>query len=147
MNFKKGMNPKQEFLIHKKPEDYLSDNHLAKMVYEVVSTLNFEQILKKYSNHGQNAYNPAMMVRIIFYGYAIGVRSSRKMAKSCEERFDFLYLSDGLQPSHDRISDFRKDNFEELKDFFKEIVILASGLGMIKLGNLNVCIDGSKIKA
>ena len=50
-----------------------------------------------------------MMVSLLFYGHSIGVRSSRKISAGCEERFDFAFLSNGLMPSHDRISDFRKD--------------------------------------
>jgi transposase len=147
MNFKKGLDPKQEFLIAKKPGDYVKEEHMAKAVYAISEKLNMQNIIEKYSELGQNAYNPLMLIRIIFYGYAIGVRSSRKLAKACEERLDFLYLADGLKPSHNAISDFRKENLEEMKVHFQEILLIAAGLNIVSLGNLNVCIDGSKIKA
>ena len=147
MKFKQGINPNQEFLFPKKLSDFLSDDHLAKAVYEIVDTLNLSRIAAKYSNIGQNAYDPHMMVRLLFYGYCKGVRSSRKISKGCEDRFDFVYLANNLKPSHDRISDFRKDNMEELKAVFKDIVLIGVNLGLTKFGNINVSIDGSKIRA
>ena len=58
-----------------------------------------------------------------------------------------MYIAQGLKPSHDRISDFRKDNLEELKEAFKEIVLAAAALDVVKLGNIKVSIDGAKIRA
>ncbi len=147
MKFKQGINSNQEFLFPKKPSDFLSDDHLAKAVYEIVDLLNVSKIEAKYSKIGQNAYNPKMMIRILFYGYSVSIRSSRKISNGCEDRFDFLYLTDGLKPSHDRISDFRKDNLEELKLLFQEIVLIGANLGLAKFGNIKTSIDGSKFKA
>jgi transposase len=147
IKFKTGIDKNQEFLFAKKPEDFLSENHLAKAVYEVTNYLNTNRIALKYSPLGQHAYNPRMMIRLLFYGYSTGIRSSRKMSRGCEERFDFAYLSDGLKPSHDRISDFRKDNLEELKEIFKEIVLMGVMLGLVQINNINISIDGTKVRA
>ena len=147
IKFKQGVNPNQEFLFAKKFSEFLPENHLAKTIYEIVDGLNLSKIEEKYSKDGQHAYNPKIMVRLLFYGYSDGIRSSRKISRGCENRFDFAYLSDGFKPSHDRISDFRKDNFEELKDIFKIIVLVGANLGLAKLGNIKVSIDGAKIKA
>lgn len=147
IKFKQGIDENQEFLIPKKFSEYLPDNHLAKVIHEIVDKLNLSIIKKKYSNLGQHAYNPKIMVSLLFYGYSIGVRSSRKISSGCEDRFDFVFLTDGFHPSHDRISDFRKDNLEELKDIFKIIVLIGANLGLAKLGNIKICIDGAKLKA
>ena len=147
MKFKKGLSHKQEFLFAKKPEDFLPKDHLAKAIYEVVRHLNFNKIESKYSEFGQNAYDPKIMVGIIFNGYSVGIRSSRKMSKACQERFDFVYLAEGQKPSHDRISDFRKDNLDDLKSMFKEIVIIGINLGLAQIGNISTSIDGTKIRA
>lgn len=147
MKFKSGINSNQEFLIPKNPSEFLRDDHLAKAVCEIVNRLDISKIEAKYSKYGQNAYNPYMMIKNLFYGYSIGVRSSRKISMGCEDRFDFAYLSDGLKPSHDRISDFRKENLEELKYLFKEIVLIGINLGLVSLGNIKTSIDGSKFKA
>lgn len=147
IKFKQGIGINQEFLIPKKFSEYLPDNHLAKVIREIVDGLNLSTIEKKYSNIGQHAYDPKIMVSLLFYGYATGLKSSRKISKGCEDRFDLVFLSDGFHPSHDRISDFRKDNYEELQDIFKIIVLIGHNMGLIKLGNIKVCIDGAKIKA
>lgn len=147
MNFKHGIDPNQEFLFPKKPSDFLPEDHLAKAVYEIVKMLDFSKIEVKYSEVGQNAYAPRMMTSILFHGYSISVRSSRKISKGCEERFDFVYLAEGLKPSHDRISDFRKENLEELKTLFQEIVLIGNLIGLAKFGNIKTCIDGSKVRA
>jgi len=147
MKFKQGINPNQEFLLPKKAADFLPENHLARAVYEIVNFLGLSKIEEKYSKLGQHAYNPKMMIRLLFYGYAKGVRSSRKISKACEEGFDFTYLADSQKPSHDRISDFRKDNSEELKDAFQEIVLIGVNMGLAKFGNINASIDGTKFRA
>ena len=147
IKFKQGMDENQEFLFPKKLSEYLPDSHLAKAIEEIVSKLNLSTIKMKYSPLGQHAYDPKMMVSLLFYGYSTGIRSSRKISIGCEERFDFAFLSEGFKPSHDRISDFRKDNIEELKDIFKIIVLVGANLGLVKLGNIKVSIDGTKIKA
>jgi transposase len=147
IKFKQGMDENQEFLFPKKLSEYLPDSHLAKAINEIVERLDLSSIKKKYSYLGQHAYDPKMMVSLLFYGYSVGVRSSRKISKGCEERFDFAFLSDGFNPSHDRISDFRKDNIEELKKVFRTIVLLGANMGLVKVGNIKVSIDGAKIKA
>jgi transposase len=147
IKFKQGIDINQEFLIPKKFSEYLPDNHLAKVIKEIVDKLNLSIIENKYSNLGQHAYDPKMIVSLLFYGYSIGTRSSRKISQGCEDRFDFAFLADGFHPSHDRIADFRRSNLEELKDIFKIIVLIGSNLEIAKLGNIKVCIDGAKIKA
>jgi len=147
MKFKQGIDPNQEFLFPKKPSDFLPENHLAKAIHEIVKLLDFNKIEVKYSEAGQNAYAPRMMTSILFYGYSTGVRSSRKVSKGCEERFDFVYLAEGLKPSHDRISDFRKENLEELKELFQEIVVIGNLMGLANFGNIKTSIDGSKVRA
>jgi transposase len=147
IKFKRGINPNQEYLYPKKPSDLLPENHLGRAIYEVVELLDTREIESKYSEKGQHAYHPKMMIKIIFNGYSVGIRSSRKISRACEERFDFVYLADGLKPSHDRVSDFRKDNLEGLKELFKEIVIMGATLGLVQMNNINTSIDGTKVRA
>jgi transposase len=147
VEFKEGLDRKQELLMPSKIEDYIEDNHLAKLVVAICAMLNLLKIEAKYSEKGQHAYNPQMMVALLFYGYSIGIRSSRKLQSACRERLDFMYITQGLKPSHDRISDFRKENFEELKEVFQEIVMIGATLGLTELGNIKTSIDGTKIRA
>ena len=145
--FKEGLDRNQELLIPLRIEDYLEDDHLAKLICTICAMLDLSKIEEKYDERGQHAYDPRMMIAILFYGYSIGLRSSRKLARACRERFDFAYIAQGLKPSHDRISDFRMENIEEIKGIFKEIVVIGATLGLIELGNIKVSIDGTKIRA
>ena len=147
LKFKKGMDRTQELLLPMRLEDYLKENHLARLVCDICDRLDLSKIEAKYDPLGQHAYNPRMMVALSFYSYAIGTRSSRKISTACEDRLDFVYISQGLKPSHDRISDFRKDNLKEIKELFKEIVLIGANLGLVRLGNIKASIDGTKIRA
>ena len=135
IKFKQGMDKNQEFLFPKRLSEYLPDAHLAKAIDEIVEKLDLSSIKIKYSSLGQHAYNPQTMISLLFYGYSTGVRSSRKISIGCEERFDFAFLSNGLKPSHDRISDFRKDNIAELKEIFKIIVLIGASTMTYNLKN------------
>jgi transposase len=147
MKFKKGIHPNQEVLFPKKIADYLPDDHKAKVIKEVIKILDLSSIENKYSEQGQHAYNPKNILGLLFYGYSVGLRSSREISIACEERLDFAFLVDGLKPSHDRISDFRKENLEEIKKLFGEIVLIGANLGLVKSDDINASIDGTKIKA
>lgn len=69
------------------------------------------------------------------------------MSKACEERLDFIYISANLRPSYKTISEFRRSNLEELREIFKDIVLMGMKLGLVKMGNIRVSLDGSKIRA
>ena len=86
--------------------DYIPEGHFAKTVLLIVSGLNIDTIISKYSNIGQRAFSPKILLLILFYGYSVGIRSSRMLSKACEERLDFMYLTGKLRPSHKTISEF-----------------------------------------
>lgn len=145
--FKTQIHRNQPTLFPAMIADYIPDGHLSKLVVEIVEKLNLSKIINKYSDIGQRAISPNILVGILFYGYAIGLRSSRKLAKACVERLDFMYISVKFRPSHKTISEFRKENLKELEDVFQEIILIGIKLGLVKIGNINVSIDGSKIRA
>ena len=128
-------------------EEYIEKDHLARVVLAIVEMLNLDKIINKFSELGQNAYNPVMLVSILFYGYAIGIRSSRKLSRACEERLDFIYLSANLRPSYKTISEFRRSNLAELREIFKDVVVIGVNLGLVKIGNIKISLDGSKMRA
>lgn len=147
MKFKTGEPRDQATFLPSTIEEYLPDDHLAKILWTVVNFLKLDKIKVKYSEIGQHAFDPRILVVILFYGYAIGMRSSRKLAQACIDRLDFMYLAGKLRPSYKTISEFRKTNLEELKLLFQEIVLIGIKLGLVKIGNIKVSIDGSKIRA
>ena len=66
---------------------------------------------------------------------------------ACEERLDFIYLTGKLKPSYKTISEFRRENSSKLSGLFQEIILIGMKLGIVRIGNLNISIDGSKIRA
>ena len=86
-----------------------------------------------------------MMVKVLVYGYATGVFSSRKIARRLHEDLAFRMLGAGNFPTHRTIRDFRALHLKELSELFVQVVQLAREMGLVKLGT--VAIDGTKLKA
>ena len=114
----------------------------------MVSTLDLSAIYASYQEkdgRGQAAYAPEMMVRLLLYGYARGVYSSRKIQTRTFEDVAFRYLSGDQHPDHATIAEFRKRHLKALSGLFTQALLLCSEAGLVKLGH--VSIDGTKIKA
>jgi transposase len=129
-------------------DDWLPEGHLARFLLDVVSALDLSAIYKSYQDkdgRGQAAYAPEMMVRLLLYGYARGVYSSRKIQTRTFEDVAFRYLSGDQHPDHATIAEFRKRHLEALSGLFTQALLLCSEAGLVKLGH--VSIDGTKIKA
>src|ERR1700733_9894232 len=128
--------------------DWLPEGHLARFLVDVVSALDLSGIYKSYEQkdgRGQAAYAPEMMVRLLLYGYATGVYSSRKIQTRTFEDVAFRYLSCDQHPDHATIAEFRKRHLDALSGLFTQALLLCSNAGLVKLGH--VSIDGTKIKA
>ena len=128
--------------------DWLPEAHLARFLVDVVSALDLSAIYASYAEkdgRGQAAYGPEMMVRLLLYGYANGVYSSRKIQARTFEDVAFRYLSGDQHPDHATIAEFRKRHLDALSGLFTQALLLCSKAGLVKLGH--VAIDGTKIKA
>ena len=73
-------------------QDYIPENHLARFITEVVDQLDLRAIANQYSSGGSQAYPPHMMVALLFYGYATGVFSSRKLERATYDSLAFRYI-------------------------------------------------------
>ncbi|HHT9137880.1 MAG TPA: IS1182 family transposase, partial [Candidatus Wunengus sp. YC60] len=116
----------------------------CRLVKEVVFSLDTEAIEAKYSFLGQRTYHPKLLLSVLFYGYATGVRSSRKLAERCLGDHLFIYLMQCYTPDHRTISDFRKNNLKEIEKYFVDIVRIFSKLGYTSVGK--IYLDGTKLK-
>ena len=128
--------------------DWLPEGHLARFLVDVVSALDLRAIYKSYQEkdaRGQAAYAPEMMVRLLLYGYAKGVYSSRKIEMRTYEDVGFRYLAGDQHPDHATIAEFRKRHLEALSGLFAQALRLCAEAGLVKLGH--VSIDGTKIRA
>jgi transposase len=133
------------YLLPPSIHDWLPENHLAHFIVDVVTKLDLRPIENAYNARGSDAYSPAMLVALLFYGYATGVFSSRKLELATYESVAFRYITANQHPDHDTIAGFRKRFLEELKPLFAQILMIAQAMGIVKLGK--VALDGTKIKA
>lgn len=136
---------KTPFLLPPSIENWLPEGHLARFVVEIVEQLDLSSLKESYTGRGSQPHNPAMLVALLFYGYAVGVFSSRKIERSTYDSVAFRYIAVNSHPDHDTIAHFRKRFLKELTGLFVQILWVARQLGVLKLGN--VSLDGSKVKA
>jgi transposase len=138
----------QSLLFPPSLHDWLPDNHLSRFLADVVNALDLDAIYSSYSEkdgRGMSAYAPAMMVRVLLYGYATGVYSSRKIQAKTYDDVAFRFLSADKHPDHSTLAEFRKRHLQALAGLFTQALQLCAKAGLVKLGH--VAIDGTKIKA
>ena len=120
---------------------------LAYFISDTVDSLDLSGFHARYAGGGarNQPFHPAMMVKVLVYGYATGVFSSRKLARKLHEDVAFRVLAAGNYPAHRTLCDFRAFHLKELSDLFVQVVKLARECGLVKLGT--VAVDGTRIKA
>jgi len=139
--------PNQDFLLPPSLSEWLPENHLVYFVSEMIDRLDLGIFYARYDGDGRRnqPFDPALLVKVLVYGYATGVFSSRKIARKLYEDVAFRMLGAGNFPSHRTICDFRLRHLSELKELFVQVARLARELGLVKLGT--IALDGTKIKA
>ena len=120
-------------------------NHLARFIVDIVAQLDLTPLRDAYAGRGCKAYDPEMLLGLLFYGYATGTFSSRKLELATYESIAFRYIAGNSHPDHDTIANFRKRFLVELKPLFIQILRLAHEMNILKLGKISI--DGTKIKA
>ena len=133
------------FLMPPSLDDWVPEDHLARFVVDIVSRLDLSAIRNSYAGRGSDAYPPSMMAALLFYAYATGVFSSRKIEQATYDSVAFRYVAVNTHPDHDTIATFRRRFLKELKALFTQILLVAHEMGLMKLGS--VSLDGTKIKA
>jgi transposase len=133
------------YLLPPSIQDWLPEKHLARFVVEIVEHLDLQSLKASYSGRGSQPYNPEMLVALLFYGYATGVFSSRKLERSTYDSVAFRYIAANTHPDHDTIAEFRKRFLPELSQIFVEILAIARQMKVFKLGKVSM--DGTKVHA
>jgi transposase len=123
----------------------LPTDHLARFIVAIIEVLDLSAIYARYAPVGGMAYAPELLLGLLFYGYATGVFSSRKIEKATYESIPFRFIAGGLHPDHDTIANFRKSFLDEIVNLFAQVLVIAREMGVLKLGNISL--DGSKIHA
>lgn len=136
---------KQTLLFPANLLDFIKDDDLCMVVDDVVNTLDLSCLYVNIASEGNMAYHPKMMLKVMFYAYARGIFSSRNIANALGENIAFIYLAAWQRPDFRTINNFRKNNLDQIKDLFVQIVQICQQLKMVKLGHISI--DGSKFKA
>jgi transposase len=139
--------PEQTYLLPPAPSDWLAEGHLAYFIAEIVDTLDVESFYARYEGDGRrnSPYDPRMLLKVLVYGYASGVFSSRRIAKKLEEDVAFRVLGAGNFPDHRTVNRFRQEHLQEFAGIFRQVVKLAREMKLLQMGTL--AIDGTKVRA
>jgi len=137
------------YLLPPSVEEWVPKKSLARFVNDVLDRLEAQGRLKSlYKSYrrdgwGATAYHPRMLMKVLVYGYCVGVTSSRKLAAALENDVALRYLAANQQPDFRTVALFRKNHLEELNALFGEILELCKEAGLVKLGR--VALDGRKV--
>jgi len=132
------------FLMPPSVQDWLPQKHLARFVVDLVAQLDLRPMKASYDGRGSAAYHPEMLVALLFYGYATGVRASRKIEYATYDSVAFRYIAANTHPDHDTIGAFRRRFLPYLETIFNQILALAKEMKCLEIGR--VSLDGTKIK-
>lgn len=126
--------------------DWVDPESLPAFISDLVDDLDLAPFLAAHDEpRGMPPYHPAMMLKVLLYGYATGVRSSRKLEARLANDVGFMFLAGGARPGHKAIGEFRRRHLEAFHALFLDILLLCQEAGLVKLGR--VALDGTKLKA
>ena len=139
--------PFEPFLLPPDPREWLAEDHLAYFVSDTVDALDLRVFYARYEGDGRRRqpYDPAMMLKVLIYGYATGTFSSRRLAQKLHEDIAFRVLGAENFPAHRTLAEFRHRHLNDFEGVFVQVVQIAREVGLVRLGT--VAIDGSKVKA
>ncbi|MGH2745404.1 MAG: transposase, partial [Thermoleophilaceae bacterium] len=137
----------QEFLLPPSLCEWLPEGHLAWFVIDAVAQLDLSAFYAAYraDGHGRAAHDPAMMVALLLYAYAIGERSSRRIERRCVEDIATRVIAANRAPDHTTIARFRQRHEAALAGLFGEVLALCAEAGLVSVGL--IAIDGTKVHA
>jgi transposase len=137
----------QDFLMPPSVREWLPAGHLAWYLLDVVERLDLDAFYGEYraDGSGRPAHDPAMMVALLLYAYAVGERSSRQIERCCVEDVAFRVIAANRAPDHTTISRFRQRHAERLAELFVQVLAMCAKAGMVRVGT--VAVDGTKLAA
>jgi transposase len=138
----------QRLLLPPDLREWLPEGDLALFISDLVDSLDLSAIVRAYEEgdgRGQPPYHPAMMVKLLLYGYCTGRPSSRKIERATYSDVAFRVLAADQHPDHDSIATFRQRHLGALARLFVQVLQLCRAAGLVTLGH--VALDGTKVKA
>jgi transposase len=137
----------QELLLPPSLREWLPEDHLAWFVIDAVAQFDLAVFYAAYraDGHGRAAHEPAMMVALLLYCYAIGERSSRRIERRCLEDVATRVICANQTPDHTTIARFRQRHEVALAELFGEVLALCAESGLVRVGV--IAVDGTKLAA
>ena len=137
----------QELLLPPSLREWLPEGHLAWFVIDAVAEMDLSAFYAAYrgDGHGRAAHDPAMMVGLLLYAYAVGRRSSRVVERACVDDVSFRVIAANQRPDHCTIARFRQRHEAALAGLFGDVLALCADAGMVGVAVLAV--DGTKLHA
>jgi transposase len=126
-------------------DEALGDEALVRVIGEVVGALDLGELYSRYSEAGRGFYDPAMMIRVLFFAYCEGETASREIAKKIRYDIRYQYFAGSLRPDFRTVNRFRLDNLDLLGGYFARIVAICQEAGLVDLSL--VALDGTKMRA
>ena len=146
--YQKGVNRNQVQLLPASVDDYVDENNSVRVIDAFVETLDLEKMKfnkSKPKYTGRPPYDPKDLLKLYLYGYMNRIRSTRPLAKQCEINLEVIWLLGGIQPDFRTISEFRKDNKNNLKKVFHEFIKITKKWDLLSKEEMSQ--DGSKFQA
>ena len=142
-----GAGRDQLFLLPVSMRDWLDEGHLAWFVLDVVAAIDTSGFHVRHPNDGvgRPAYDPDMMLALLFYAYGMGVRSSRRIEALCRTDAAFRVIAAGVVPDHATVARFLVDHERAIEDAFVDVLRLCASAGLVSVGL--IAIDGTKVGA
>lgn len=128
----KPYSQKQEFLMPKNIDDFISDGHIARFISHIIDKMDIEFILNTYKGGGTSSYNPRMMLKCWILGFIYRIYSCRLLAKNTRENLAFIWISGNQTPDFRTLNNFRLRLKNDIKKIFKQIILYGIELGIIK---------------
>lgn len=137
----------QELLLPPSLREWLGEDHVVWFVLDAVETMDLTEFYGAYraDGHGRAAHDPAMMVALLLYSYAVGERSSRAIERRCKEDVPTRVICANRAPDHTTIARFRVRHEQALARTFTQVLSLCARAGLVSVGLL--ALDGTVIAA
>ena len=140
----RSYNQNQLFLLPPSLNEWVKSDHPARVLSEIINHLDVAGFRDE-KIEGRPCYDTRMMLKILLWGYACGVRASRKIEEHLYSDVVFMWLAGLEKPDFRTICLFRRCNMEAISQLFAQVITLAKGLGMLRLGL--IALDGTKVRA
>ena len=139
----KRYDQKHQFLLPFNLEEFVPENHIARVLNDIIDVVNIDAIESTYSEEGCPAYHPRLLLKILLYGSLISIRSSRNIDQMTQTDTAFMYLAAMQKPDFHTICRFRSTHLDSIKEIFLQVVTFCKEMGLI---GSSISIDGTKVK-